>query len=106
MIKSFYMRDSDEDPGTVDAFDLIVPGIGELVGGSQREERLEVLQTKMAEFGLNEADYSWYLDLRRFGTVPHSGYGLGFERLVCYVTAVDNIREAIAYPRYPGNAEF
>jgi len=105
-IKSFYMRDSDVDEGTVDAFDLIVPGIGELIGGSQREERLEVLQKKMEEFNLKEEDYDWYLDLRRFGTVPHAGYGLGFERLVCYVTAVENIREAIAFPRYPGNAEF
>ena len=104
-IKSFYMRDND-DKSTVDSFDLLVPGIGELIGGSQREERLEVLQGKMAEFGLKESDYSWYLDLRRFGSVPHSGYGLGFERLVCYVTSVGNIREAIAYPRYPKNADF
>ena len=104
-IKSFYMRDND-DKSTVDSFDLLVPGIGELIGGSQREERLEVLQAKMAEFGLKESDYNWYLDLRRFGSVPHSGYGLGFERLVCYVTSVGNIREAIAYPRYPKNADF
>lgn len=104
-IKSFYMRDN-ADGRTVDAFDLIVPGIGELIGGSQREERLDVLQKKMQEFKLNQDDYQWYLDLRRFGTVPHAGYGLGFERLVCYVTAIENIREAIAYPRYPGNAEF
>lgn len=104
-IKAFYMRDN-ADGRTVDAFDLIVPGIGELIGGSQREERLDVLQKKMAEFKLSEQDYSWYLDLRRYGTVPHAGYGLGFERLVCYVTAIDNIREAIAYPRYPGNADF
>lgn len=104
-IKAFYMRDNI-DGKTVDAFDLIVPGIGELIGGSQREERLDVLQNKMKEFNLNVDDYSWYLDLRRYGTVPHSGYGLGFERLVCYATAIDNIREAIAFPRYPGNAEF
>jgi asparaginyl-tRNA synthetase len=104
-IKAFYMRDSD-DGRTVDAFDLIVPGVGELIGGSQREERLEVLKKKMDEFKLNHADYEWYLDLRRFGTVPHAGYGLGFERLVCYVTGIENIREAIAYPRYPGNADF
>lgn len=104
-IKSFYMRDN-EDGKTVDAFDLLVPGVGEMIGGSQREERLTVLQKKMKEFNLNEEDYNWYLDLRRFGSVPHSGYGLGFERLVCYVTAVDNIRDAIAYPRYSGNAEF
>jgi len=104
-IKSFYMRDN-EDGETVDSFDLLVPGIGELIGGSQREERLEVLKKKMAEFKLKEEDYWWYLDLRRFGSVPHAGYGLGFERLVCYVTAIDNIREAIAFPRYPGSAEF
>lgn len=104
-IKAFYMRDN-EDGETVDSFDLLVPGIGELIGGSQREERLTNLQAKLAEFGLNPEDYWWYLDLRRFGSVPHSGYGLGFERLVCYVTGIENIREAIAFPRYPGNAEF
>jgi asparaginyl-tRNA synthetase len=104
-IKAFYMRDN-QDGRTVDAFDLIVPGVGELIGGSQREERLEVLQAKMRELGLDQEEYAWYLDLRRFGTVPHSGYGLGFERLVCYVTGVENIREAIAFPRFPGNAEF
>lgn len=104
-IKAFYMRDND-DGETVDSFDLLVPGVGELIGGSQREERLEVLQAKMTEFGLNTADYEWYLDLRRYGSVPHAGYGLGFERLVCYVTGIENIREAIAYPRYPGHAEF
>ena len=104
-IKAFYMRDN-ADQETVDSFDLLVPGVGELIGGSQREERLEQLQLKMKEFGLNEKDYEWYLDLRKFGSVPHSGYGLGFERLVCYVTGIENIREAIAYPRYPGHAEF
>ena len=104
-IKSFYMRDN-QDGETVDSFDLLVPGIGELIGGSQREERLDVLKKKMAEFGLVEQDYWWYLDLRKYGSVPHAGYGLGFERLVCYVTAIDNIREAIAYPRFPGSAEF
>lgn len=104
-IKSFYMRDSD-DFETVDSFDLLVPGVGELIGGSQREERLEKLQQKLKEFKLNEADYDWYLDLRRFGSVPHAGYGLGFERLVCYVTGIENIREAIAFPRYVGHAEF
>jgi asparaginyl-tRNA synthetase len=106
-IKAFYMRDNDEDGGeTVNAMDLLVPGVGELVGGSQREDRLDVLLTKMKELDLNPDDYWWYLDLRRFGSVPHAGYGLGFERLVCYVTGIDNIREAIAFPRYPGNAEF
>ena len=106
-IKAFYMRDNDEDGGeTVNAMDLLVPGVGELVGGSQREERLEVLESKMAEQDLDPADYWWYLDLRRFGSVPHAGYGLGFERLVTYVCGIENIREAIAFPRYPGNAEF
>jgi asparaginyl-tRNA synthetase len=106
-IKAFYMRDNDEDGGeTVNAMDLLVPGVGELVGGSQREERLDVLEQKISELGLNKEDYWWYLDLRRFGSVPHAGYGLGFERLVCYVCGIENIREAIAFPRYPGNAEF
>ena len=99
------MRDND-DGETVDCFDLLVPGVGELVGGSQREERLDVLQKKMKEFGLKESDYTWYLDLRRYGTVPHSGYGVGFERLVCYATGIENIKEGIAFPRYPGNADF
>jgi asparaginyl-tRNA synthetase len=106
-IKAFYMRDNDEDGGeTVNAMDLLVPGVGELVGGSQREERLDVLEQKISDLGLNKEDYWWYLDLRRFGSVPHAGYGLGFERLVCYVCGIENIREAIAFPRYPGNAEF
>lgn len=106
-IKAFYMRDNDEDGGeTVNAMDLLVPGVGELVGGSQREERLDVLIDKMKEVDLDPEDYWWYLDLRRFGSVPHSGYGLGFERLVTYVCGIENIREAIAYPRYPGHAEF
>ena len=104
-IKAFYMRDN-ADGETVDAFDLLVPGVGELIGGSQREERLDVLEAKMKEFQLDPRDYWWYLDLRRFGSVPHSGYGLGFERLVCYVTGVESIRDAIAFPRYPGNADF
>lgn len=106
-IKAFYMRDNHEDGGeTVNAMDLLVPGVGELVGGSQREERLDVLLEKMKELDLNPDDYWWYLDLRRFGSIPHSGYGLGFERLVTYVCGIENIREAIAYPRYPGHAEF
>ena len=106
-IKAFYMRDNDDDNGeTVHAMDLLVPGVGELVGGSQREERLEVLEAKMRQLDLNPDDYWWYLDLRRFGSVPHAGYGLGFERLVTYVCGIDNIREAIAFPRYPGSAEF
>lgn len=106
-IKAFYMRDNDEDGGeTVNAMDLLVPGVGELVGGSQREERLDVLIEKMKTLDLDPKDYWWYLDLRRYGSVPHSGYGLGFERLVTYVCGIDNIRDAIAFPRYPGNAEF
>jgi len=104
-IKAFYMRDND-DGKTVAAMDLLVPGIGELIGGSQREERHDVLVRKMEEVGLNPADYWWYLDLRRYGSVPHAGYGLGFERLVCYVTSIGNIRDAIPFPRYPGSAEF
>lgn len=106
-IKAFYMRDNDEDGGeTVNAMDLLVPGVGEMVGGSQREERLEVLLEKLKEVDLDPEDYWWYLDLRRYGSVPHSGYGLGFERLVTYVCGIENIREAIAFPRYPGHAEF
>eukprot|EP00614_Pseudopedinella_elastica_P025822 CAMPEP_0172618238 /NCGR_PEP_ID=MMETSP1068-20121228/78043_1 /TAXON_ID=35684 /ORGANISM="Pseudopedinella elastica, Strain CCMP716" /LENGTH=530 /DNA_ID=CAMNT_0013424341 /DNA_START=78 /DNA_END=1670 /DNA_ORIENTATION=- len=111
-IKAFYMRDNADGggeggtEGTVAACDLLVPGIGELIGGSQREERYDVLVEKMEEFGLDPKDYWWYLDLRKYGSVPHAGYGLGFERLVCYVTATDNIRDAIAFPRFPGNAEF
>lgn len=106
-IKAFYMRDNDEDGGeTVNAMDLLVPGVGELVGGSQREERLDVLVQKMKDLDLNPDDYWWYLDLRRYGSVPHAGYGLGFERLVTYVCGIENIREAIAFPRYPGSAEF
>lgn len=104
-IKAFYMRDN-EDGQTVAAMDLLVPGVGELIGGSQREERLDVLVKKMEELNLKPEDYWWYLDLRRFGSVPHSGYGLGFERLVCYATGIENIRDAIAFPRYPGRAEF
>ncbi len=90
-IKAFYMRQND-DGDTVAAFDLLVPGVGELVGGSQREERLAVLESKLDDLGLPKEDYWWYLDLRRYGSVPHSGYGLGFERLVCYVTGIENIR--------------
>ena len=77
-----------------------------MIGGSQREERLDILLKKMEDCDLNPEDYWWYLDLRRYGSVPHAGYGLGFERLVCYVTGIENIREAVAYPRFPGNAEF
>ncbi len=104
-IKPFYMRAND-DGKTVAAMDVLVPGIGEIVGGSQREERLDVLQANMAAHGLSEKDYWWYLDLRRFGTVEHAGFGLGFERMLMYVTGVHNIRDVIPFPRTPGNAEF
>ncbi len=104
-IKSFYMRQND-DGKTVAAMDMLVPGIGEIIGGSQREERLELLQKRMEELGLDEKDYWWYLDLRRYGGTRHAGYGLGFERLIMYVTGIPNIRDVIPYPRTVGNAEF
>jgi asparaginyl-tRNA synthetase len=104
-IKPFYMRSNDDDK-TVTAMDLLVPGIGEIVGGSQREERLEMLEENMRRHEMNLADYKWYLDLRRYGTVPHSGFGLGFERLLMFVTGVSNIRDVIPFARTPGSAEF
>ncbi|MBX2949248.1 MAG: asparagine--tRNA ligase [Crocinitomicaceae bacterium] len=107
--KAFYMRRNDNsEPGkeTVAAMDILFPGIGEMVGGSQREERLDVLKEKCAAFGIHEADLWWYLDTRKFGTVPHSGFGLGFERMVMFVTGMTNIRDVIPFPRTPGNAEF
>ena len=104
-IKAFYMRLND-DGKTVAACDCLVMGIGEIIGGSQREERLDVLLDRIAELGLREEDYSWYLDLRRYGGVKHSGFGLGFERLVMYLTGVSNIRDAIPFPRTTGSAEF
>ncbi len=104
-IKAFYMR-SNDDGKTVAAMDMLVPGVGELIGGSQREERLDVLIAKIEEMNLPVEDYSWYLDLRRFGTVPHAGFGLGFERLVMYLTGISNIRDSIPFPRTPGNAEY
>ena len=104
-IKAFYMR-LNEDGKTVRAMDILFPGIGEIVGGSQREERLEVLKEKMAALDIPEEDLWWYLDLRRFGTAVHSGFGLGFERLVMFVTGMGNIRDVIPYPRTPLNAEF
>lgn len=103
-IKAFYMRLND-DGKTVAAVDLLVPGVGELMGGSQREERLDVLKKRMAECGLNEADYSHYLDLRRFGTNKHGGYGLGFERLIMYITGISNIRDVELYPRTVGSID-
>lgn len=102
-IKPFYMR-VNEDDRTVAAMDILVPGIGELVGGSQREERYDVLASRMVEAGIDLEEYQWYLDLRRFGTVPHAGFGLGFERLVQFVTGMKNIREVIPFPRTPGSA--
>ncbi len=104
-IKSFYMR-LNEDGKTVAAMDLLVPGVGEIIGGSQREERLDVLLARMEELGLKEEDYSWYLDLRRWGSTKHAGYGLGFERIIMYLTGVSNIRDVIPYPRTTGTAEF
>jgi asparaginyl-tRNA synthetase len=104
-IKAFYMRLNDDDQ-TVRALDVLVPRIGEIIGGSQREERRDVLARRMNESGLDEDNYSWYLDLRRFGTVPHAGFGLGFERTVQFVTGVPNIRDVIPFPRTPKNAEF
>ena len=104
-IKSFYMRLND-DGKTVAAMDILAPGIGEIIGGSQREERLDVLDSRLDEMGLDTADYSWYRDLRRYGTVPHSGFGLGFERLVAYATGMQNVRDVIPFPRTPNNAAF
>ncbi len=104
-IKAFYMRLND-DGKTVAAMDVLAPGIGEIIGGSQREERLDVLDKRLQEMGLNKEDYWWYRDLRRYGTVPHSGFGLGFERLVAYVTGVQNVRDVIPFPRTPRNANF
>ncbi|WP_152052141.1 asparagine--tRNA ligase [Tautonia marina] len=104
-IKAFYMRLND-DGRTVAAMDVLAPGIGEIIGGSQREERLEVLDARLAEHHLDPAAYSWYRDLRRYGTVPHAGFGLGFERTIQYVTGMANIRDVIPFPRTPGNADF
>ncbi len=104
-IKAFYMRLND-DKKTVRAMDILFPGIGEIVGGSEREERLEVLQEKIAELGIDEKELWWYLDTRRFGTATHAGFGLGFERLVLFVTGMTNIRDVIPFPRTPQNAEF
>jgi asparaginyl-tRNA synthetase len=104
-IKAFYMRLND-DGKTVRAMDVLVPRVGEIIGGSQREERLDVLEARMKEMNLNPETYWWYLDLRRYGTVPHSGFGLGLERTVQFVTGMANIRDVIPFPRTPGNAEF
>ncbi len=104
-IKAFYMR-QNEDGKTVRAMDVLVPRLGEIIGGSEREERLDVLEKRLLEVNLNPEDYWWYLDLRRYGTVPHSGFGLGFERLILYVTGMTNIRDVIPYPRAVGQADF
>ena len=104
-IKAFYMRLND-DGKTVAACDLLVPGVGEIIGGSQREERLDVLTARMKELGLKEEDYWWYLDLRKYGGVKHAGYGLGFERIIMYITGMSNIRDVLPFPRTPKTAEF
>ncbi len=104
-IKAFYMRVNDDDR-TVAAMDVLAPGIGEIIGGSQREERLDVLDARLAEVGLDKEHYGWYRDLRRYGTVPHAGFGLGFERTVAYVTGLGNVRDVIPFPRTPGNARY
>lgn len=104
-IKAFYMR-GNEDGKTVAAMDVLVPKIGEIIGGSQREDRLDVLEVKIAEVGLHKEDYWWYLELRKYGSVPHAGFGAGFERLVQFVTGMENIRDVIPFPRFPGKADF
>lgn len=104
-IKAFYMRLNDDEK-TVAAMDLLVPQVGEIIGGSQREERIDILKTQLAKFGLSEKQYEWYLDLRRFGGVPHAGFGLGFERALMYVTGMQNIRDVIPFARTPGSAAF
>ncbi|MBE6634499.1 MAG: asparagine--tRNA ligase, partial [Ruminococcaceae bacterium] len=104
-IKSFYMRLND-DGKTVAAMDMLVPGVGEIIGGSQREERLDVLLARMKECNLKEEDYWWYVNLRKYGGTKHAGYGLGFERIIMYLTGVSNIRDVIPYPRTVGNAEY
>ncbi len=104
-IKAFYMRQND-DGKTVAAMDLLVPGVGEIIGGSQREERIELLEARMEELGLNKDDYWWYMNLRKFGGTKHAGFGLGFERIIMYLTGVSNIRDVIPYPRTVGNAEY
>ena len=104
-IKSFYMR-LNEDDKTVGAMDILFPGIGEIVGGSQREERFDVLMKRMGEMDIPVEEMQWFLDTRKFGTCPHAGFGLGFERLILFVTGMTNIRDVIPFPRFPGNAEF
>jgi len=104
-IKAFYMRQND-DGKTVAAADCLVPGVGELIGGSQREERIDILEARIKELGMNPEDYWWYCDLRRYGSCRHAGYGMGFERMVMYLTGISNIRDVELHPRTVGNAEF
>lgn len=104
-IKAFYMR-LNGDEKTVAAMDVLVPRVGELIGGSQREERIQYLERRLEELNLPKENYWWYLDIRRFGSVPHAGFGLGFERLVQFATGIENIRDVIPFPRTPGSAEF
>ena len=104
-IKAFYMKMNDDEK-TVRAMDVLVPRLGEIIGGSQREDSLQKLESRIDQLGLNREDYWWYLDLRRFGSVPHSGFGLGFERLIQYITGMQNIRDVIPFPRTVHNAEF
>src|SRR5665648_468999 len=104
-IKAFYMRMNDDNK-TVAAMDLLVPGVGEIIGGSQREERIDLLKGRMAEMGLDEKEYWWYLDIRKYGGVKHAGYGLGFERIIMYITGMSNIRDVQPFPRTPKTAEF
>ena len=104
-IKAFYMR-MNEDGQTVRAMDILFPGIGEIVGGSQREERMEILKSRMEEMDVDQEELWWYLETRQFGSCPHSGFGLGFERLIMFVTGMKNVRDVIPFPRYPQNAEF
>ncbi len=104
-IKAFYMRLNDDEK-TVAAMDLLVPGVGEIIGGSQREERLDVLERRIEEMGMKKEDYWWYLELRKYGGVKHAGYGLGFERAIMYMTGMTNIRDVIPFPRTVGWAEF
>jgi asparaginyl-tRNA synthetase len=104
-IKAFYMRMNDDNK-TVAAMDLLVPGVGEIIGGSQREERLDILEKRMEEMKLSKEDYWWYLELRKYGGVKHAGYGLGFERAIMYLTGMGNIRDVIPFPRTPRSAEF
>jgi len=104
-IKAFYMRLNDDNK-TVAAMDLLVPGVGEIIGGSQREERLDYLENRMKELGLKMEDYWWYLDLRRYGSTRHAGFGLGFERAIMYITGMSNIRDVIPFPRTVHSAEF